>query len=368
MPKDKDKKLKFLPIPPNEEESPSWVAVIITLVLQLYPITALLAFLRIRKMWKNHKLNNYRKLQLAVGDNTSVPIKTLAKVTGISRSDVRTITADMISRGYLGQEAYIDYSTDTLIITREAAEEKKSKKQKSQFTIDLGDMSGGLADIVAGISGIAGEVASTLRTEFSNKHAQPTGHRYAPSGQGDAAAQEETATHENTANSAETASPDEPAKPQEAEKPAEAVVTDMTEGEAALARLTQLNEDILDEDVSNKIDRIAMLTGDIYAFVTLNPERSNEVRKFMNYYLPTTMKLLTSYSLLERQSYQGENIVNARRDIEKILETLVHAFEKQLDQLFATDAVDISSDISVLETMIAKDGLSQDTKGIKLQI
>ena len=81
-----------------------------------------------------------------------------------------------------------------------------------------------------------------------------------------------------------------------------------------------------------------------------------------------TFKLLKSYSLMEKQSYQGENIINARRDIEQILDTLVHAFEKQLDQLFATDAVDISSDIQVLETMMAKDGLSEKTKGYRLQI
>lgn len=105
----------------------------------------------------------------------------------------------------------------------------------------------------------------------------------------------------------------------------------------------------------------------MYSFVALNPEREIEVHKFMNYYLPTTMKLLKSYSLLERQSYQGENIVASRHDIEEILGTLVHAFEKQLDQLFAADAVDISSDITVLETMIAKDGLSHQ-QGVNLHL
>ncbi len=338
-----ENKIRFLPIPPNEKESPSWVAVIITLALQLYPISALLAFLRLRKMWKNHKLEVYRKYQRVVGINDSISIKQLSKSAGTnSRSDTRKIVSEMISFGYLGQEAYIDYSTDTLYIIRPTPEEKAKKSSKPQITIDFSDISTGLNDIVSGISGIASEVAGAMRSEFKPK---------------------------NTADKASAAKPAEPAKPEPEKTPEpEVIITDMTEGEAALARLKQLNEDILDEEVSRKIDRIAMITGDIYAFVTLNPERSGEVRKFMNYYLPTTMKLLTSYSMLERQSYQGENIINARHDIEKILDTLVHAFEKQLDQLFATDAVDISSDISVLETMIAKDGLSQDTKGIKLQI
>ena len=357
-----EKKIRFLPIPANESERPSWVAVVITLVLQLYPVTALLAFLRLRKMWKNHKLEKYRKYQRAVGDRDSISIKELSKITGTnSKNDTRSLVADMISRGYLGMEAYIDYSADILYLTKPGTDEKEAKKSRT-ITIDLDSVSGGLSEIMTGISGIAGEVASTLRSEFGAKHAQPTGHRYAPN--------EKSRKAEETAQPAEAPKAPETAKPAEAgqEAPAEAVVTDMTAGEAALARLKLLNDDILDEDVSRKIDRIAMITGDIYAFTTLNPERSNEVRKFMNYYLPTTMKLLTSYSMLERQSYQGENIVNARHDIEKILDTLVHAFEKQLDQLFATDAVDISSDITVLETMIAKDGLSQDTKGIKLQI
>ena len=356
------KKIKFLPVPANESDSPSWVAVVITLLLQLYPVSALLAFLRLRKMWKNHKLEKYRKYQRAVGDRASISIKELSRITGTnSKSDTRSLVADMISRGYLGMEAYIDYSADILYLNKPGTDENEAKKGRT-ITIDLDSVSGGLGEIVAGISGIAGEVASTLRAEFGGKHAQPTGHRYAPNGK--AQDTEETEQPSDPVKPAETQTHAEP----EHEAPAEAVVTDMTAGEAALARLKLLNDDILDEEVSRKIDRIAMITGDIYAFTTLNPERSNEVRKFMNYYLPTTMKLLTSYSMLERQSYQGENIVNARHDIEKILDTLVHAFEKQLDQLFATDAVDISSDISVLETMIAKDGLSQDTKGIKLQI
>ncbi len=86
----------------------------------------------------------------------------------------------------------------------------------------------------------------------------------------------------------------------------------------------------------------------------------------MNYYLPTTVKLLTSYGMRERQSYQGENIIAARKNIEDILSTLVYAFEKQLDKLFAAEAIDISSDIQVLETMIAKDGLTRQAMQLKL--
>ena len=77
----------------------------------------------------------------------------------------------------------------------------------------------------------------------------------------------------------------------------------------------------------------------------------------MNYYLPTTFKLLKSYSLMEKQTYQGDNIAASRKKIEDILDTLVHAFEQQLDKLFHMEAMDVDADISVLETMMTSDGL-----------
>ena len=97
------------------------------------------------------------------------------------------------------------------------------------------------------------------------------------------------------------------------------------------------------------------------------PERADEVKKFMNYYLPTTIKLLKSYALMEEQSYQGENILAARRKIEQILDSLVTAFEQQQDRLFRATALDVDADISVLETMMAKDGLlAQKGPGLRV--
>ena len=86
----------------------------------------------------------------------------------------------------------------------------------------------------------------------------------------------------------------------------------------------------------------------------------------MNYYLPTTLKLLKSYSLMEKQSYQGETIQQSRKKIEDVLATLVHAFEQQQDKLFQSDALDVETDISVLETMMASDGLTEQSRGLHL--
>ena len=150
------------------------------------------------------------------------------------------------------------------------------------------------------------------------------------------------------------------AQQEPAKKPSPASVkkTYMDELERILNELYQLNEQIEDEGVSARIDRIGTLTAGIFRAVIDNPEREQDVRKFMNYYLPTTLKLLKSYDMLEEQSYQGENILASRKKIEGVLDTLIAAFEKQLDRLFQNDALDIATDIDVLETMMAGDGLS----------
>lgn len=149
-------------------------------------------------------------------------------------------------------------------------------------------------------------------------------------------------------------------KPQEPVKqPAKAAQHDL---EAKLREIKTLNDNIEDEEVSRRIDRMGELTANIFSLMRQKPEKADDARKFMNYYLPTTFKLLESYSLLEKQSYQGENIKQARHDIESILDTLIRGFEQQLDIMFKSEAIDISSDIEVLETMMASDGLTSSDK------
>lgn len=357
----KDDRNRRTDIPKKDKDTISWIVVGITAIFQWYPITAILLLIKGVKAFKNRKLDTYRAYMNAIGNSLAVPIKKLAKALGKSKSEVRSVLSEMISKNYLGPEAYIDHSRDILYVLRPSAEAQTAAGDAS-VEFDISNLPG----IFAGISGIAGDVANALKNEFKNefksvrweKDSTANYHHYAPSGSAPAAGTEPAEE------------PEAQPEPGTQAKPANAAADEsgISESAETLARLTELNDQIADDDVSAKIDRIAELTGDIYAFIEKNPQRAGEVRKFMNYYLPTTMKLLTSYSLLEKQSYQGENIVNARRDIEKILDTLVHAFEKQLDQLFATDAVDISSDIQVLETMIAKDGLNAESNGYQLHL
>lgn len=128
--------------------------------------------------------------------------------------------------------------------------------------------------------------------------------------------------------------------------------------DAKLREIRYWNEEIADERVSARIDDIEATTANIFYLVREKPERANEIRTFMNYYLPTTLKLLKAYALLEKQNSSGKNIQTSRQEIEAILDKLAEGFRQQLDKLFRTDAIDISSDIEVLETMMARDGLT----------
>jgi hypothetical protein len=125
-----------------------------------------------------------------------------------------------------------------------------------------------------------------------------------------------------------------------------------------LRELRALNDTIVDEAISGKIDRIEATSAKIFKTVEENPAKLPQIRRFMSYYLPTTLKLLRTYATLEKQNIHGENITSARENIDRILGTLATGFEQQLDQLFQSDAIDITSDINVLENMLARDGLT----------
>ncbi len=134
----------------------------------------------------------------------------------------------------------------------------------------------------------------------------------------------------------------------------------VAEGSAAIQTMRLLNDSIQDETVSGQIDRLEEVSTKIFAYVKDHPEKLPQIRKFMNYYLPTTLKLLRSYDELSRQGVSGENITGTMEKVESMMATIVLAFEKQLDGLFGDQAMDISTDITVLENMMAREGLTAD--------
>jgi len=132
----------------------------------------------------------------------------------------------------------------------------------------------------------------------------------------------------------------------------------IAEGQAYLARIRAANDRIEDPAISDQISRLEEISRKIFDFIAENPRKVSDVRKFLNYYLPTVLKLLNTYDKLTRQTIQGENITATTQRIEAIMTTVVKAFEKQLDRLFQDQALDISTDITVLEGMLAQEGLT----------
>lgn len=142
------------------------------------------------------------------------------------------------------------------------------------------------------------------------------------------------------------------------EKPKEKPSSE-TEGEdaALLRRIREANDRIANEEMSRKIDRIEEITGRILEFQKEHPDKATDLRKFLNYYLPTTLKILNTYAEMEKQGITGENIDATKQRVENMMDMVVEGFERQLDKLFAGDMMDIAADITVMEQMMEGDGL-----------
>lgn len=129
------------------------------------------------------------------------------------------------------------------------------------------------------------------------------------------------------------------------------------EGRRRLDNLIVANKAISNADISLKLDRMVSAGEEIYRLLEKDTSKAEAVRKFMNYYLPTADKLMVSYRMMMESENRGENITQAMHSIENSLGMIADAFEKQLNNLYADRKLDIETDIDVLETMLAGDGL-----------
>ena len=130
------------------------------------------------------------------------------------------------------------------------------------------------------------------------------------------------------------------------------------QGKRAIADIRRLNDEIPDERMSAQIDLIERLTAQIFDCVRQHPEKLSQIRQFLNYYLPTTIKLMEQYVTLQNQSVKTGNITEGMQKIEDLLDKVIVAFQRQLDALFESDVVDITADIRVMEQMMASEGLT----------
>lgn len=131
----------------------------------------------------------------------------------------------------------------------------------------------------------------------------------------------------------------------------------LAERDRAVAELRRLNDALPGEKISAQIDRLESDTRKIISHVVAHPEKLPKIRQFTSYYLPTTLKLLNAYDRMGETGVDGANIGGTMGKVEEAMDTIVAAFDKQLDALFADEALDISTDITVMENLLAREGL-----------
>lgn len=157
------------------------------------------------------------------------------------------------------------------------------------------------------------------------------------------------------------------AEAEAAERAAKAATDNLDEYEKILKELRDLNDRIPGEEMSAKISRMEDLTAKIFKLAKEQPEKLGSMRKFMDYYLPTSLKLLARYEKLDAQGVEGTNISESKHQIEETMDTMVTAFEKQLDKLFLSESIDISADIAAMQNLMRADGLMENEIFDKLQ-
>ncbi|HIS48654.1 MAG TPA: 5-bromo-4-chloroindolyl phosphate hydrolysis family protein [Candidatus Scybalocola faecigallinarum] len=123
--------------------------------------------------------------------------------------------------------------------------------------------------------------------------------------------------------------------------------------------IRKANDDIPDTEISNKLYRMEAIIGKIFDHVKKYPKKADRLSQFQNYYMPMTIKLVETYRDLDQQTIQGENIKKVKEEIAGTLDTINEAYEKLYDSMYQETAMDVASDISVLRTLLAREGLTK---------
>ena len=128
------------------------------------------------------------------------------------------------------------------------------------------------------------------------------------------------------------------------------------ERDRALSEMRRLNDAIADEKISAQIDHLEEVAKKIIDHVVDHPKKLPQIRRFMDYYLPTTLKILNAYDRMDSTGIAGDNISTTKAKVEGMMDTITQAYDKQLDSLFREEALDISTDITVMENLLAREG------------
>ena len=275
----------------------------------------------------------FRKYVSVLGNRTYCMVEELADSVGESSKFVRKDLKKMIRQGFFPQ-GYLDQKETCLITDKQtyqqyqdAQQSYEARKKAAQQSKDPGRRDGD---------------GQYFETAFD----------FESSGGSENAAAKRSGTNQNGAASGHFADSDIRADMDP--KCAELIA----QGRSYIRHIHECNDRIPDEAMSEKLARLEVVVTRIFTEAERNPEVVDDLKKMMSYYLPTTKKLLDAYCNLNEQPVGGQNIDTMKKEIEETLDTLNSAFEKLLDDLFEEQAWDISSDISVLNTMLAQEGLT----------
>nr|MCR5734651.1 5-bromo-4-chloroindolyl phosphate hydrolysis family protein [Lachnospiraceae bacterium] len=134
----------------------------------------------------------------------------------------------------------------------------------------------------------------------------------------------------------------------------------IAEGMESTRKLHEFNNIIPGEVITRKLDILERLLHEIFNRVKDHPEQMNRIHKLMDYYLPTMLKLVEAYAEYDKVSAPGPDIIEAKKEIEKTLDTINRAFVKLLNNMFEDSVWDVTTDAKVLKTMLAQEGLTDD--------
>jgi 5-bromo-4-chloroindolyl phosphate hydrolysis protein len=133
------------------------------------------------------------------------------------------------------------------------------------------------------------------------------------------------------------------------------------DGAEIIQKIRAANDAIPGEEFSTKLDTLEDTVARIFLYVERYPEKLPDTRKFMNHYLPTTLKLVEKYHQYDGMDFEPQNVRQAKAEIERSMDTINRAFNNLLESLFARDTLDVATDIDVLEKMLEQEGLTGDT-------
>lgn len=351
-----------------------WMAVPTGILLLLFGITMGLGARGSRKV---QLAKRFRRYMTVLGDRTYCLVEELASAVGQSNKFVKKDLKKMISRGFF-KEGYLD-GRETMLITDRSTYQQYLSAQTEYEKRRMAREEGGAA--YSGSSGQPGRDGAYAGGNggqpgrdgaYAGGNSGRPGKDNAYAGGNGAGMERDSAWAGGSSDRAErdgsyaggggSQAERNGARPESSGFQNKKLTPEcreiLEEGYRYIQHIHECNEKIPGEEISAKLDRLELVVTKIFHEMEKNPSIAGDLKKLMSYYLPTTTKLLDAYCEMDAQPIVGRNIENTKKEIEDALDTINTAFENLLDSLFQDEAWDISSDITVLHTMLAQEGLA----------